>query len=260
MENLSFVKSNILTCPHGFSTRLGGVSEGIYESLNLGRLELGDDPENVRENWAIFGNAVGIDTRRFVHGKQVHGNLVRIAGSGDAHGITEPASWEGADGYVTNEPGVPLAVFTADCVPLLLQEPEAGVVGAIHCGWRPTVLDIVKHALEAMASLGAQTGSIRAAIGPCIRRCCFQTGPEVPEAVERLLGEGVAELYAPDPAEAGKYLVDLPGTVERRLVQLGVPAENIEQTGQCTKCLPETYWSHRALGFARGSQANIIML
>ena len=141
----SFVKSHILTCPHGFSTRLGGVSEGIFESLNLGRLTLGDAPEKVQENWRIFGAATGIDTSRFVHGQQVHGNHVRIASAADAHGITEPASWDSADGYVTNIPGVPLAVFTADCAPLLLHDPVAGVVGAIHCGWRPVAADIIRH-------------------------------------------------------------------------------------------------------------------
>ena len=256
----SFVKSHILTCPHGFSTRLGGVSEGIFESLNLGRLTLGDAPEKVQENWRIFGAAAGIDTSRFVHGQQVHGNHVRIASASDAHGITEPASWDSADGYVTNIPGVPLAVFTADCAPLLLQDPVVGVIGAIHCGWRPVAADIVRNALEAMASLGASAENIRAAVGPCIHRCCFQTGPEVAQAMDELLkGEGKG-LWDPDPAAEGKYRLDLPGVVERRLRQLGVKAENIEIIGQCTMCLPEIYWSHRSMGMARGSQANVIML
>ena len=258
--NQSFVKSNILTCSHGFSTRRGGVSEGIFESLNLGRLTLGDDPVKVRENWRIFGEAVGIDTGRFVHGRQVHGSHVRIASAADAHDITQSAPWEGTDGYVTAIPGVPLAVFTADCAPLLLQDPEAGVIGAIHCGWRPVAADIIKNALAAMASLGARAENVRAAIGPCIHRCCFQTGPEVPQAMEELLGGEGEGLYAPDPTAEGKFRLDLPGVVERRLRQLGVRAENIEIIGQCTMCLPEIYWSHRSMGLARGSQANVIML
>ena len=138
MSERSFVRSRLLTCPHGFSTRRGGVSEGVYESLNLGRLDQGDDPARVAENWRIFGEACGIDTSRFVHGKQVHGSLVRIAGPEMAHSILEPSGQDGADGYVTSVPGLPLAVFTADCTPLLMQEPEAGVVAAIHCGWRST--------------------------------------------------------------------------------------------------------------------------
>lgn len=260
MDNSCFVKSDIITCPHGFSTRLGGVSTGVFESLNLGRLERGDDPEKVRENWAVFGNALGIDTSRFVHGKQVHGNAVCIAKAEDAHPITEAAPWESADGYVTNIPGVPLVVFTADCVPLLMQDPVAGVVAAVHCGWRPVAADIQKNALEAMISLGARPENIRAAIGPAIHRCCFQTGPEVPAAMEALLnGEGEG-LCAPDAAAEGKFRLDLPGVVERRLLQLGLSPQNIETIGHCTMCMSETYWSHRAMGLARGSQANIIML
>ncbi len=260
MKDPMYIRSHILTCPHGFSTRLGGVSEGIFRSLNLGRLELGDDPARVVENWAILGRALGMDTSRFVHGKQVHGNLVRIARREDAHAITEPASWAGADGYVTKEPGLPLVVFTADCIPLLLQEPEAGVVGAIHCGWRPTAADIVKNALEAMISLGAEPERIRAALGPGICRDCFQTGLEVPAAFETLLGDDSRGLWTRDPTEAGKYRVDLPGVVERRLCQLGVRPEHIHQTGLCTMCQPETFWSHRGMGLDRGSMASIIML
>ena len=259
-EPISCRTSRVLTCPHGFSTRRGGVSTGIFKSLNLGRLDRGDDPDKVAENWAIFGRAAGIDTARFVHGKQVHGSYVHTASREDAHGILESSGRE-ADGYVTNIPGLPLAVFTADCVPLLMQEPAAGVVAAVHCGWRSTVADIEGEAVEKMKALGADPARIRAAIGPCIRRCCFQTGPEVPAALEELLGkDAAADLFGPDPAAEGKYRVDLPGAVRRRLLQLGLREEYIEDLGECTMCAPETYWSHRAMGSQRGSQANIIML
>lgn len=259
MREAVVVKSRVLTCPHAFSTRLGGVSEGRFESLNLGRLDtLGDDPERVAENWRLFGLAAGIDTARFVHGRQVHGNTVRVAAREDAHSILEPSDIE-ADGYVTNVPGLPLAVFTADCAPLLMQEPAAGVIAAVHCGWKPTAADIVGAALEKMRALGARPERVRAAIGPCIRRCCFQTGPEVPAAFRALPG-GADGLYGPDPAAEGKFRVDLPGVVRRRLMSLGVREENIEELGECTMCLPGRYWSHRALGLSRGSQANIIML
>jgi hypothetical protein len=257
--SVEYVQSNILTCPHGFSTRLGGVSQGKFSSLNLGRLERGDDPAKVAENWAIFGRAVGIDTSRFVHGRQVHQNTVKIAQWADAHSIVETGSLE-ADGYVTNIPGLPLAVFTADCTPLLLQEPAAGIVGAIHCGWRSTVSDIVGSALAQIQALGGSVQNVRAAIGPCIRACCFQTGPEVVSAVEVLLGGDAKGLYRPDDKAPGKFRVDLPKTVARRLMQLGVPEENIDDLGICTMCHPESYWSHRAMDAARGSQANLIML
>ena len=259
MENISIIRSGLITGRHGFSTRLGGVSRGIYESLNLGH-NRGDEAENVLENWRRFGAAAGIDTGRFVHGYQRHGTVVRVAHKQDAHSILEKTPWPEADGYVTNEPGVPLVIFTADCTPLLMQDRSAGVIAAVHCGWRSTVADIQARAVEAMVSLGAEPARIRAAIGPGIRQCCFQTGPEVPQAIETLLSGDAQGLYAPDPGAEGKFRTDLPGTVKRRLTQLGLLTENIDELGICTMCRPDQFWSHRAMGAARGSQANIIML
>ena len=259
MENVKVLRSDLITCRHGFSTRLGGVSEGNYESLNLGA-NRGDPIENVLKNWRRFGQALGVDTSRFVHGHQSHGTTVRIARRADAHSIAEPTPWQEADGYVTNEPDVPLVVFTADCTPLLMQDPDAGVIAAVHCGWRSAVADIEAEAVKAMVSLGARRSNIRAAIGPGIRRCCFQTGPEVPQAVDRLLGGASEGLYGPDETAPGKFRVDLPGTVKRRLTQLGLAEENIDELGVCTMCRQDLFWSHRALGAARGSQANLIVL
>ena len=260
MHNVKALRSEKLGCPHGFSTRIGGVSTGIFGSLNLGRLDtLGDEPERVAENWRRFGEAVGIDTSRTVHGRQIHGSTVRIAAREDAHDIRDNSSIE-ADGYVTNLRGLPLAVFTADCVPLLMHSPRAGVIAAIHCGWKPAAADIMARAVEAMVSLGAEPSDIRAAVGPCIRRCCFQTGPEVPAALEAMLASGAEGLYAPDPSEPGRFRTDLPGAVVRRLTELGVPAESIDDIQECTMCAPETYWSHRSMGMRRGSQASVIML
>lgn len=259
MEQVKFLKSDLITCRHGFSTRLGGVSEGIYASLNLGA-NRGDPIENVLENWRRFGQTLGVDTFRFVHGRQSHGTTVRIARRADAHSIAEPTPWPEADGYVTAERDVPLVVFTADCTPLLMQDPDAGVIAAVHCGWRSTVADIEAEAVRAMTSMGGRPESIRAVIGPGIRRCCFQTGPEVPQAVDRLLGGDSEGLYGPDEGAAGKFRVDLQGTVKRRLMQLGLAEENIDELGVCTMCRQDLFWSHRALGAARGSQANLIVL
>ena len=231
----------------------------MFRSLNLGA-NRGDSLANVEENWRRFGQAVGVDTARTVHGRQSHGVTVRIAHRGDEHAIGESAAWDEADGYVTAERGLPLVVFTADCTPLLMQDPAAGVVAAVHCGWRSTVADIEKNAVEAMASLGSRPEDIRAAIGPGIRQCCFQTGPEVPTAVEELLGGDTAGLIRPDESAPGKFRVDLPGTVRRRLLQLGLKEENIDELGVCTMCRQDLFWSHRAMGAARGSQANVIAL
>lgn len=257
--SVEFLTSEKIKTPHAFSTRLGGVSEGYLASLNLGHTR-GDEPERVKENWRRFGEAVGIPTKRFVYGNQVHGNNVRVVGPEDCKESFDPEKWEPADGYVTNIPGVPLVVFTADCVPVLLHDAKHGVIAALHCGWRSTVADIEGVAIEKMKALGAEAADIHAAIGPAIGVCCFETGPEVPAAIDTLLGGDSEGLYAPEEGKEGKFMVDLRRAVKRRLCQLGLQAENIEILADCTMCHPERYWSHRYTQGQRGSQANIIML
>lgn len=241
---------------HAFSTRLGGVSTGVLESLNLS-VRRGDTPENVRENWRRLGAAAGLDLTRAVYAQQVHSAEVRIAHAADA----QPPEREprfACDGFVTNEPGVPLAVFMADCLPVLLHDPAAGVIGAVHCGWRGSVADILGAAVAQMCALGAHPADIRAAIGPGIGACCFEVGPEVVAAAEALL-------HAPLGARArpradGKALLDLKGVNARRLVQLGVPAGQITVSDACTMCRPDVFWSHRATDGRRGVQAAVITL
>ena len=203
---------------HAFSTRLGGVSTGVLESLNLS-VRRGDTPENVRENWRRLGAAAGLDLTRAVYAQQVHSAEVRIAHAADA----QPPELEprfACDGFVTNEPGVPLAVCMADCLPALLHDPAAGVIGAVHCGWRGSVADILGAAVAQMCALGAHPADIRAAIGPGIGACCFEVGPEVVAAAEALLHEPLGALVR--PRADGKALLDLKGVNARRLAQLGV--------------------------------------
>ena len=257
-SNVVVVKSSIITYPHGFSSRTGGVSSGIFDSLNLG-MNRGDDQDKVIKNWDIFLKACDINTDRFVCGQQVHGNYVHIAAMDNAR----PAYGQGklieADGYATNVPGVPLAVFTADCVPVIMADEVNGVVASVHCGWRSTVADIEKSAVDAMVSLGAEVSNIKAATGPSIGKCCFEVGAEVIEAARDLLGELPGELYS-DSANEGKYMLNLPGVVKCRLMQLGLKDENIEIIDECTMCHPERYWSHRYTKGERGSQANVVMI
>lgn len=145
---------------HAFSTRLGGVSTGVLESLNLS-VRRGDTPENVRENWRRLGAAAGLDLTRAVYAKQVHSADVRIAHAADAQPPEHEPRFT-CDGFVTNEPDVPLAVFMADCLPALLHDPAAGVIGAVHCGWRGSVADILGAAVAQMCALGAHPADIRA--------------------------------------------------------------------------------------------------
>lgn len=253
-----FDSSSLISSPHGFSTRIGGVSSNEFKSLNL-RKNCNDVPERVMENWRRFLDATGIGYRPFVSGKQVHGNYVHIAAKKDAnlpYGESDPIE---ADGYVTNEKYVPLVAFTADCVPVLMEDPKAGVIGAVHSGWRGTVADIGAEAVKQMVSLGATAENIRVAIGPAIDRCCFEVGPEVIEAVINLIGPDEAEGFY-SVMHGDKYMLDLRGVVKQRFVQIGVPEQNIELIGECTKCHPDRYYSHRNTGDRRGSLAAVIML
>jgi len=251
------VTSSIISLPHGFSTRQGGVSEGIFDSLNLG-MNRGDDKEKVIENYHRFLNACRIDQEEFVCGKQVHGSEVLQVFREDAK---KPYGYEElfeADGYVTNIPLVPLVIFTADCIPLLLADEDNEVVAAVHCGWRSTVADIEKNAIDKMLILGAQKDSIKASIGPAIEKCCFEVGEEVVMQAENLLGCSLNSLC--EKKDNGKYMLDLKGVLKKRLLQLGLLESNIEIIKECTMCNPDKYWSHRYTNGERGSQANIIML
>lgn len=248
----------VITARHAFTTRLGGVSAGPFAAMNLafGR---GDPAENVLQNYRLLGAALGLDPFSAAFTKQVHGAHVRVVTDADRAGPGDPAP-EAADGLVTAVPGLPLFVFTADCVPVLLHDPVHGVAAAVHCGWRSSVADILGAAVSEMRALGAEPGHLCAAVGPAIGPCCFETGPEVPEAVRAWLGaEG--EAFITPGRLPDKSMIDLPGANRRRLLQLGLFAEHIAVSGVCTRCCPEKFWSHRgARGGPRGSQAAVIVL
>lgn len=252
------VKSNLITYPHGFSTRIGGVSEGVFDSLNLG-MNLNDDKEKVIKNWSIFLKCCGMKNKDFVCGKQIHENNVAIVTKENAKPAFGQPKLIEADGYVTKEKGVPLAIFTADCTPLLLADEINGVIAAVHCGWRSSVSDIMKNAVDAMISIGADVNYIKASMGPAIQKCCFEVGKEVVDECIRLIGELPQELCS-DSKNEGKYMLDLKGVIRVRLLQLGLKDENIEILNECTMCNQTKYWSHRGTKGVRGSQANIIMI
>lgn len=243
---------------HGFSTRLGGVSEGIYTSLNLG-LNRGDDHGRVRGNFELFCAAVGVERDMLVFSAQVHGDAVRICTSADAGmGLDRPISYE-ADALITDVPGLALTIFTADCLPILLYDGERRVVAAAHAGWRGTALGIVERTVERMAAqYGCDPANILAAIGPGISRCCFETREDVPNAMTESLGS--AALPFIESKESGRFLVDLKGLNVLRLERAGLRAANIAVSDACTACQPERYWSHRATEGNRGSMAAVIAL
>ena len=257
MSGIDTVKSALLSFSHGFSTRNGGVSEGIFASLNLG-MNRGDAEAKVKENYARFLASCGISQKKFVCGKQIHGNTVLRVGAEqakEAYGYKELTE---ADGYITTEAGVPLVIFIADCIPLLLADEVNKVIAAAHCGWRGTVKNIQGIAVKEMCRAGADVSVIRAAIGPAIGRCCFEVGAEVIEGVQELLGKEAESLY--DKKENGKYMLDLKAVVKTSLEQNGLSPAHIGTVPDCTMCMPEKYWSHRHTGGIRGSQAAVIMI
>lgn len=244
--------------PHGFTTRPGGVSQGIFSSLNLAP-NRGDDPANVRENYRRVCRALGVEESGLVFSRQVHRDDVRRVTAADmGKGLDRAVDYE-ADALVTDMPGVTLVVFGADCVTMLLCDPVRRVVAAAHAGWRGTALGIAQKTVERMAAdYGCRRQDILAAIGPCIGKCCFETHGEVPTAMTAALGDAAL----PYIKELGgdKFKVDLKGLNALWLTRAGVPGEQIDISPDCTMCRPDKYWSHRYTKGERGSQAALISL
>ncbi len=255
LGSLEYLTSSLIAVPHGFSTRHGGVSTGYLSSLNLG-VSRGDAPENVRKNYAILGAALGFQPEDTVFTRQVHGDVVSRVGRLDrGQGLYFPVT-EDRDGLVTNEPGVFLTIFTADCVPVLFYDPVTRAVAGAHAGWRGTALGIVQRTVEAMTRhFGAEPKNIRAAIGPSIGKCCFETHADVPDAMIQALGHE-ADAYI--TRSGHKYHVDLKGINAHWLRKAGL--ELIDISEDCTACQPGRFWSHRVTGGERGALAAVIGL
>ncbi len=203
---------------HAFFTRLGGVSEGPYASLNGGSSTGGDTPERIAENRRRAAEFLGLDPTRLLRVRQVHGTRTVT--------VTEPWGIEGppeADALVTRSPGLGLMILTADCAPVLLADPTAGIVGAAHAGWRGALAGILESVLEAMEHLGAHRTRILAAIGPCIAQNSYEVGPEVREAFVHQAPSS-ERFFRPSLNTEGRSLFDLPGYVAARLSAAGVTA------------------------------------
>ena len=241
---------------HCFSTRRGGVSTGCLSSLNLG-IHRGDAPENVLENYRRLGQAVGFAPEDLVFTRQTHTAIVHRVGRQDRGcGLFRPVLPE-RDGLITDEPGVALTVFSADCTPILFHDPAHHAIGAVHAGWRGTAQGIAARCVQLLRdAFGTDPSRLQAAIGPCIGRCCFETGPEVPEAMVNALGQEAACAITDD--HNGKFHVDLKQLNVLWLRRAGV--KHIDVCPDCTACQPERFWSHRKTGGQRGSLAGIIML
>lgn len=251
---LEYLADTRIPVPHAFTTRLGGVSTGSLSSLNLG-IHRGDSRENVMENYRILADALGFSTENLVLTHQIHTDIIRKVGQQDCRPGDLFGAWQDCDGLITDTPGLALAIFTADCTPILLYDPDTGAVGAAHAGWRGTAQDIAgKTALAMAQAFGSRPERLIAAIGPNIGPCCFETDGEVPRAMAECYGTAAQAWIRP---QGNKYYVNLKELNALSLRRVGVARISVSPV--CTACENRRFWSHRITGGNRGSQGALIV-
>ncbi len=244
-----FVTSKLMA-QHGvnavFSDREGGVSQSPFDSLNLG-FELGDAKRNVEQNIKKICLHAGM--REPHQAKQVHATKVlHCTGNGFVHE-------QEADVLVTSESNVPLAVRTADCLPILLVDPVAQVIAAVHAGWRGTAAQVAQIAVQTMCELGSAPELIVASLGPCIGPCCFEINNDIAAQLEASCGENVVAF------SEGKLCADLSEANKLQLLESGLAVENIEMLEMCTVChTSPSYFSYRRDLGQTGRQLSMISL
>ncbi len=228
---------------HGFFTREGGVSRGIFASLNCG-FGSGDDADSVAANRARALAALDLPPRLLANPYQVHGTAVAVVDRPWA-----PGAAPRADGVVSRTPGIALGVLTADCAPVLLADAEAGVIGAAHAGWRGALAGIVEATVAAMAALGADRAAITAAVGPCIAQQSYEVGPEFPAPF--LAADPDAASYFIAAGRPGHHRFDLAGYVGGRLARLGLAEVAFVAADTCAE--EARFFSYRRTTLAGGS-------
>lgn len=244
---------------HCFTTRLGGVSEGVCSSLNLS-FSRGDDQAAVLENYRRVAEAFGRTVEDFVCTDQTHTtNVIRVGKNEKGYGVTREKPYTDIDGLITNEPGVILSTFYADCVPLYFVDPVNKAIGLSHSGWRGTVGRMGQKTLDAMAvAFGTKPEDVYAAIGPSICQECYEISEDVAEHFyEEFPGHGEEILINKGN---GKYQLDLWKTNEIVMLEAGIKPEHLAVTNICTCCNSEVLFSHRASQGKRGNLAAFLML
>lgn len=264
---------------HLFTTRFGGVSEGIYASMNLS-FSRGDDKEHVMENYRRVAEVLGCKVEDIAATRQTHTTNIRVVTAKDrGKGVVRATDYEDIDGLVTNEPGIALAAFYADCVPLYFVDVEHKAIGLAHSGWRGTVKQMGACMVETMRrEFATRPEKLLAAIGPSICKECYEVDDTVAEEFVRMLqgsGEVLEEIresgcyFAPDTPcgqvvergrRAGKYQLDLWLANLIILRRAGIPLSNISVTDICTCHNPEYLFSHRASQGKRGNLGAFLKL
>lgn len=241
---------NIGGVSHIFTTRFGGFSSGPLFSMNMSPSR--ENPDTVKKNYKLVCDCENIPSERCVLSHQTHTSNIKIVTEEDAgKGLYRESDIQDIDGLITNVKNLPIVIFYADCVPILLYDPAKNVIAAVHAGWRGTVSDIAGKAVEIMKnSFGSDPSNIVASIGPSIGPCCFETGED---AKKEFVKSGLE-----------KYIIgnniDLQGSNKEKLILRGVKAENITISGFCTKCKCNEFFSHRGCGSDTGRMALIACL
>lgn len=244
---------------HAFSTRIGGVSQNEFASMNLA-FHRGDSEENVRENFRRFCAAAGFDDTTLVFSAQDHHTVIRRVGRENrGEGFTKPKALKSVDGLITDEPGVTLVTHYADCVPLFFLDCRNKAIGLVHSGWRGTAAKIGAVAVESMhREFGSRPEDLTAAVGPSIGPCCFEVDIPVRDQFAALKELKPSEFIREDGG--GKFHIDLWEANRRILIQAGIPEQQVIVGGICTCCSSDWLFSHRASGGKRGGLAAFMAL
>ncbi len=252
----SFEESGMVK--HCFTTRAGGVSKGVYSTLNTSDTNE-DTVENVHRNLELVCEAIGIDYTRLVLSDQTHGANIRIVKETDTgKGITIPSDITDTDGLMTNTPGVPLMTFYGDCVPLFFLDRRNRAIAVVHSGWRGTVLKIGAKAIRQMTeTYRTKPEDCLIGIGPSIEGDCFEVGPEVAEQFRQSFNNWDRFIRA---AENNKFFIDLWEANKLILMEQGVPEGNITVSGFCTVCNEDLFFSYRRDKGRTGSMSAIMEL
>lgn len=254
---------------HAYSSKMGGVSEGVFESMNLGH-ERGDRPEHVVMNYKRFLEGFEMDETKLVLTQQVHKNHVALVGATDSHPIKwwmdedRPSRLLGVDGLITNDKGVVLTTFYADCVPLFFYDPVNEAIGLSHAGWRGTVAKIGPMTIAKMKETwGTKPQDLLVGIGPSIGPCCYEVGESVKNEFENIMNHDIIGQIAKKgrlSQEGQHYMLDLWEANRLLLLEAGCQLDHIIVSQHCTLCEKERFFSHRHQGVNRGSAAAFLAL
>ena len=245
---------------HGFSTRKGGVSTGIFSSMNL-NFKRGDDPDAVMENYRRMAAALNMRVEDMVLSDQTHTTNVRVITEEDrGKGILKPQDYSDVDGMITNVPGIVLVTSYADCVPLYFVDPVRKAIGLSHSGWKGTVGHIGQKTVWKMHEVyGSEPKDIVAAIGPSICQSCYEVSDDVAEAFRANFTDDEAADILLDKGN-GKYQLDLWKANWYVLTDAGILPEHLSVTDLCTACHPDLLWSHRKTNGQRGGLSAFLSL